>query len=789
MKPEFLRTCSSMLVIAAATLSAATAGAQTAGSSAAARGGPVDEATDAEIVVTAQRREQRQQDVPISIAVVDGAQMVRDNLTSLSAVADRQANVRITPGPFDQLNIRGIGSSNNTGFEQSVATFVDGVYRSRPRAIRSALFDIERVEILKGPQTTFFGNNAIAGALNITTRKPGQTFEANATALYGSYNEYVAEAGVTVPLHEMLSVRLAGRLSGMDGYVDNAFTGKAGPEERNRVGRASIAFTPSSTFRSDLRFDIGKITGKDFLPFELEHCPPQAPFVPGATCASYIAASGSQVDNILNWRNSSRPGNLDYSFNELGWTNTLELGSYTLTAITGYFDHNTEYLQQLVPSPVAGIGGGGQLPVFQRETFRQWSQEVRLASPTGGFLEWQIGAYYSDTKLRNNGLTGFYFAPFGASAPPFTATSPVSGRLTVREDSITKSVFGATTLNLMERLKVNFGLRYSVVEKDAFRSLIYGTADATYPRPENFVPGDQAVSNRLNTILGSSNLNFANPHREDDKLMPSVGLQFEASRDLTAYATYTKGFKAGGYSGGSTGGDFGPETVNAYEVGVKGNLFDRRLTFALSAFRGDYAGLQESVSENLPSGSVRVSVANAASARSQGLEFSASLRLASWLTASTDLAYLDATYRDYDAAPCSSIQTLRGVSAGCIAARQDLSGKRRGFAPEWSGNFRLEATIPAGDYQVRVTPLMYLTSWYYQSSTADDLIKQGGYAKFDLRIGVGPQDEQWELAVIGKNLNDRATAGFRQTVSGAAGSVSALAERPRTVAVQFTIKR
>lgn len=785
MKTNSLRLCCSTFVIAITSMSANPAIAQVGSN----QGGTSPSAAEADIVVTAQRREQRQQDVPISVAVVGGDLIARDNLTDLAAVADRQANVRITPGPFDQLNVRGIGSSNNTGFEQSVATFVDGVYRSRPRAIRAALFDVERVEILKGPQTTFFGNNAIAGALNITTRKPGSDFDVNATALYGTYDEYNVEAGVTMPISEMLSVRLAGRLSGTNGYVKNAFTGKDAPRERNRVGRASIAFTPSTSFRSDLRFDAGKMSADDFLPFELEHCAPAAPFTPGATCASYLAANGGQVDDDLNWRNASRPGNLDYSFNEVGWTNSIDIGGYTLNAITGYFDHNTEYLQQLVPSPIAGIGGGGQLPVFQRETFRQWSQEVRLVSPLGGFLEWQIGGYFSDTKMRNNGVTGFYFAPFGASAPPFTAASPVSGRVTVHEDSTTKSLFGAATLNPVEQVKINAGLRYSVVEKDAFRSLIYGTADAKYPRPENFVPAAVATSNTLNAILGSSNTNFPNPHRKDDKLMPSVGVQFEASPDLTAYATYTKGFKAGGYSGGSTGGDFGPETVDAYEIGLKGNLLDRRMTFALSAFRGDYAGLQESVSEILPSGSVRVSVANAASARSQGIEFSGTWRLAGWLSASADLAYLDAVYRNYNAAPCSSIQTLVGASAGCINRRQDLSGKRRGFAPEWSGNLRLDATIPAGTMQVRVTPLMYFTSWFYQSSTADDLIRQDGFAKFDLRLGVGPQDERWEVALIGKNLTDRATAGFRQTVSGANGSASALAERPLTVAVQFMIRR
>lgn len=786
MKTELLRACASAMVIAAAisVSNQAFAAADEASSPQADEA----EATSGDIVVTAQRRTERLRDVPISVSVVGGEQLARDNLTNLSAVADRLANVRITPGPFDQLNIRGIGSSNNTGFEQSVATFVDGVYRSRPRAIRAALFDVERVEVLKGPQTTFFGNNAIAGALNITTRKPGKELAANGSALYGSYGEYNVEAGVTVPVGDMFSVRAAGRLSSMDGYVKNAFTRKDAPHERNRVGRISLAFTPSSNFRSDLRYDTGKTTSDDFLPFELESCPPPAPFPVGGSCANYIAANGTAVDDKLNWRNSSRPGKLDYAFNEVGWTNALSMGDYTLTSITGFFNHNTEYLQQLIPSPVPGIGGGSLLPVFQRETFRQWSQEIRLASPTGGFFEWQLGGYYSSSKMRNNGVTGFFFAPFGASAPPYTAQTPVAGRLTVHEDATTKSVFGAATIRPIDRVKLNLGLRYSVVEKDGFRFLRNGTADPNYPTPENFVPASQQVSDTLNTILGSNNQNFANPHRKDDKLMPSVSLQFEATPDVTAYASYTKGFKAGGYSGGSAGGDFGPETVNAYEVGIKGNLFDRRVTFSLSAFRGDYSGLQESVSETLPSGTVRVSVANAASARSQGVELSASWRMTSWLTASTDLAYLDAIYRNYNGAPCSSIQTLLGASSGCIGRRQDLSGKRRGFAPEWTGNFRLDATIPAGDMNVRVSPLLYFSSWYFQSSTADDLIRQKGYAKVDLRVSVGPKDDRWGLAVIGQNLTNKATAGFRQTVSGANGSVSALAERPRTVAVQLTAR-
>lgn len=747
---------------------------------------------DGMIVVTAQRREQSLQDVPVSVSVVSGDLLARSNLNDLASVAERQPGIRITPGPSDQLSIRGIGSgANNSGFEQAVATFVDGVYRSRSRATRAALFDIERVEILKGPQTTYFGNNAIAGALNITTRKPGYDFEANAQALYGTYGEYNLEAGVTAPLHETLSVRLAGRLSGMDGYVHNSFTGDDGPHERNRIGRISVAFTPADNFQSDLRFDIGRLKGRNFLPFEIEHCPPADPFVSSSACAGYLAANGGRpVDDVVDHHTASPPSDLDYRFKEVTWTNELGLGDYSLNAITGYFEHDTEYFQQLIPVPVTGIGGGGQLPIFQREAFNQWSQEIRLQSPVGQFVEWQLGAYYSETELRNDGVTGFYFAPFGAQVPSYTADSPIAGRVHVSEDSTNKSVFGAATVNATDRLRVNLGLRYSIVDKDAFRSLVYGIADPIDLRPETFTPGDPAASEALNAILGSSTADFTIPSRRDKKLMPSAGLQYDLSPDITAYGSYTKGFKAGGFSGGSTGGTFEPETVDAFEVGLKGSVLDRRLTFSLAAFHSEYDDLQESVVEVLPSGSARVSVANAAAARSQGVELGLSWRLADWLTARTELAWLDATYQNYPSAPCSSIQNVLGEAAGCIDSRQDLSGKRRAFAPEYSGNFSLDAVAPVGDGMVvTITPSMYFSSWFYQSATADDLMRQSGYAKVDLRVGLGAEDESWELAFIGKNLTDHTTAGFRQPVSGGLGSVSALADRPISAAIQFTVRR
>src|SRR6185312_14273182 len=227
-----------------------------------------------EVVVTAQRREQRLQDVPVAVTVVSGKALAQQNITSLEAVSVRLPAVRIVSGPLtDYLNIRGVGSGQNAGFEQSVATFVDGLYRGRSKATRAALFDVDQVEVLKGPQTTFFGNNAIAGALNITPRKPDREFDYNFSALGGLYGEFQLQGGVSVPLTDTLAVRVAGRYNGSNGYVSNSFTGLSGPHTRELIGRVAVVWEPTDNFSSTLRFDRGRNRNLETYNAQLLNCP------------------------------------------------------------------------------------------------------------------------------------------------------------------------------------------------------------------------------------------------------------------------------------------------------------------------------------------------------------------------------------------------------------------------------------------------------------------------------------------------------------------------------------
>jgi iron complex outermembrane receptor protein len=760
---------------------------------------PQPELPIGDIVVTAQRRSQRLQDVPIAVSVVAGADLERSNLRSLQDVTERLPNVKIVSGTnADALNIRGVGSGQNAGFEQSVGTFVDGVYRGRSRATRAALFDLERVEVLKGPQTTFFGNNAIAGALNITTKKPGDQLEYNATALYGEDGEFNLEGGVSTPLTDTLSVRVAGRYSGINGYVYNSTLTEDSGRMRDYLGRASIRFEPSATVRSDLRFDIGRNRNRNAFAGELVGCPPPAGYPPAAAqgnvCGLALAFNPG-LDDRFNNRAVGEDSFFNYDFKEVAWTNSIGLGRHTLTTITSYFDHDTRMLLQLIPVPYlpSNVGlpfvNGGLLPTANYEKYHSFSQEVRLQSPTGGTFEYMIGAYYSHTYLNAINHTGFFIVPFALipGAPSeILPTDGVSGTPTLRETDNNYSVFGSLTWHPIEPLKVNLGLRYMTVTKDATRSLIFGRGADRALGLENFRPYTLPTQAFIAAVLGGNQANYAQPKRTDDAVMPSVNVQYTLAPDIMTYASYTRGFKAGGFDASSTGTTFDPEFVNAYEVGLKSQFFDRRLTLNLAGFWSEYRDLQETTIKFVGSGQAQTIisvVANAGKARVRGAEFNARLRVSDVLTLTGDVGYLDATYQDFPNGSCTILQNTQ--TPNCV---QDLSGKRRAFSPKWSGNLRASFAVPVGGLVATADPGLYFTSRYFQSATADPLLVQKGYAKVDLRLGVGPADKRWELAVVGKNLFDKRTAYLREAVPTSPGTVNFYGDRPRSVAVQISIR-
>lgn len=744
-----------------------------------------------EIVVTAQRREQRLQDVPVSVSVVSGDSLEQAGLRSLNDVTARLPNVQITSGAIvDNVVIRGVGSGTNGGFEQAVATFVDGVYRSRSRSTRTALFDVDRIEVLKGPQTTFFGANVIAGAINITTRRPGSTPSYNVSALYTpDTGEYSFEGGFSTPLSDTLGVRVAGRASGMDGYVRNTVTGEDGPDERATQGRIALAWRPTDAIDVDFRFDAGRSSTRNAMPLELVDCPPPPPIEQpaNASCRAYLNANGGSVDDKLDWRTANGPSDGRFEFQEAALTNAFRIGPGTLVTTTGYTEHEFEAYAQVIPFPYPGTvrGYNGQ-PTYQTETYSQLSQEIRYQSETGGRFEYMVGGYASTDDLDLLTQVGFFFAPFGAFNPRGTtdATTPIVGSFWHLQETDSLSAFASVTYRPIENLRINLGARYSSIRKEAERIFNYGTADGRVSW-ESFQPFDPETEVIMNEVLGTELGNFPDPKRRDSKFMPSLSVQYDFDPNVMGYVSYARGFKAGGWGATSRLVSFGPETVDSYELGIKAQFLNRRLMLNAALYRSEYSDLQEASLFALPSGAVVALIGNVAESRSQGVETSVAFRLTPQVTLTADVAYLDAKYTSYPDGACTILQQF--TTPGCI---QDLTGKRRGYAPEWSGNVGAVFSLPLGaDYELRAEPLVYFASKHFQSATADPLLAQSGYAKVDLRLSLAPFNGNWEAAVIGRNLTDKATSGFRQAVTGSPGSVGVLPDPPRTISLQVSYRK
>lgn len=744
-----------------------------------------------DIVVTATGRSQRLRDVPVSVLATSGIEVRKQAIVNLEAFAIRQPGFRISQSPAsDYIAIRGIGSSANIGFEQSVGTFVDGLYRGRSRDTRMALFDIDRIELLRGPQTTFFGNNTIGGALNIVTRKPGRDFAADGTAYYSpTFGEYSVEGGVNVPLGQDLGLRLSARQSGSDGYIRNSNTGKKGPHLNDSIGRIALAWTPDSAVSVDARLDLGRMRDKGVFNVELLDCPPPAAFGAAAgACSRYLAANGGSVDSKLDRRSAANESKFDYDFVEGEVATRIEAGDNVLTLTSGYFGRDYDLLND--PVPVPGTKGGSAvgtttaLPIVIGEHYRQISQEIRFASPEDRPVSYIAGVYYQYGRLRNNLYQGFYFAPVAAATGGLVpATTPVAGLVSVAERSDQYSGFGAVTVRPATGLRVNLAARYTKVDKRDRRTATMGTA-GSIPGAGNFVPFAAATQARLFGPAGIDAGDYTDPKRSDDAFLPSASLQYDLTGTAMLYASYSKGFKAGGFSIGTTKSAFEPEKVDAYEAGLKASFLDRAVDLTLAGFHSKYRDLQETATV-LVNGTTRQIVTNAARSQADGVELGLAVRLARGLTLSTNATWLRAVYKDYANAPCTTLQQAQTVGA-CV---QDLSGTRRAFAPKWSGNAAIDYSHDVGGgMRIDANVTTYFSSRYFVVPTGDRRISQSGFAKVDARLALARGDDSWDVAIIGRNLTDRLTASYRQVVPGATGSIGALADAPRSIGLQLRVK-
>jgi iron complex outermembrane recepter protein len=762
-----------------------------------------------EIVVTAQKRAQSLQDVPISVAAVSGEQISNAGITGLEELSLYTPNVNINQGKASpNLYIRGIGSGTNSGFEQSVGMYVDGVYAGRGQLSNvPTTMDLERVEILKGPQGILFGKNTIGGAINVTSAKPTDEFESYIEALYEpEHGEEVVTGVVSGPLTETVSGRLAVRKETFDGWWDDVLRDEQAPDRDNWYSRASLSWMASDTVEVLAKYEHGDFS-TDETPIVVYQSDQPLNF---------------QGDSPFPVIDDNDKGAKDFSDSTgtrtdvFALTINADVGESTFTSISSYSAYD------MVKHSNADMAATAALNRVQDEEYKQLSQEFRLVSPGNETVDWIVGGYYQKSELdisRTNVALDYKLAG-DLSVAPLVGAQVVGATPSIfDQESESWAAFGQATWNINEEFRVSAGLRYNQETKELDKVT---KADGLGVRlANNAIILAQPIGGGQFAIIGDARSHsFTNLEREEDKVTWSTNAQWDITPDAMLYASVGTGYKGGGYDEAYSGAgetirlsnsfagvpngltiagndasqlEYDEETVLAYELGAKLTLADGAANVNIAIFRMEYDDLQVSslVGDNYQ-------VSNAGSSISQGIEIDGRWRLTERLTVGGAVAYLDAYYDEFNGATCTIPQSTDPLNnPGCLAADgsnitagetggQDLSGETLTFAPDWSANLNVAYVYPLGAaMELRTHVDVNYTDEFYSALDLDPNTKHDSYTKVNARIALASSDDKWSLALVGKNLTDKKTTVWNNDVPLTdSDSYFGVPERPRSIAIQ-----
>ena len=771
-----------------------------------------------EVIVTARKREENIQNIPVAVTAVSGEKLDNYDLRTIEAISASipQLNiVRGNSGSGATISLRGIGSTfTSIGIEQSVAVNLDGVYYGQGRIINEGFFDMKQVEILRGPQALFFGKNASAGVISFRSADPGDHFEALARAGY-EFKGKVAnlEGVVSGPVTDTLGLRLAVRYSDMsDGYIQNVApattmttfdiaTGVATPHaaprprrdlpgERDFSARLTAQYTPSDQFQLTVKGGITRYRTDDATwNYEMVNCPlGVAQNDPGENCArdrkirqNDLPAEIGATNDLLGRHN----GRLyqDYDAYAVSANAAYTGDKVDITSVTGLHRFVNYFLGDY--DFTANVNGGTW--GSERSKYKAFSEEIRAQTKLGGPLNFMAGVFYQNTRLDFDQQIIFPGALENSAA-----SDPTKRYITVAKlsytDGTTFAGFAQVQWKLTPELELDAGARYT-----------HETKDSQFVQPY-VIPPYQPVFRQNHPIPANQSFN---------DLSPEVTLTWTPTDSLTAFVGYKQGFKSGGFSGSAldsaigntTVNDlaFAPETVEGFEGGIRAVLFDRTLRLALDVYRYNYSDLQI---DFFDAAKIQFITKNAASSRAQGVEFEAEWapREVPGLTLRGTLNYNRARYRDFADAPCYGGQT---PAEGCTIVNgrpiQDLSGVATALAPKWTGALEANYEHPVGENLVfGASANLKYSSDYFRNPFGNPRSKDGSYATLDAALRLRTKDSRWEVALIGKNLTDEyilyymgdapSSGSGTGTAAGLHSDLAGTPSLPRTIAVQLTWK-
>ncbi len=732
-----------------------------------------------EVFVTAQKRTQSLEDVPISIIVTSGEQIARSGIGNIDELQNRIPNFQMSLAAVStEVYIRGVGSGANDGFEQSVGVFVDGVFGGRGRQFRAPFLDLERFEVLRGPQGVLLGKNTIAGAVNITTAKPTSDFTGSFKA---SYNDRLEEGSATLvlsgPLGETTRARVA--ITGLksDGYLFNTVDKTAEQQREEFVVRGTVEQDLSDTVTARFKYEVGSFDtdGSRFV-------------INDVGVFEDVFTSFDEDFSQANYRSSKGGIGGEGEFDQTNTTNSVlnidwEWDNHTFTSVTGYSNFK---FRRLLDSDFSAI------PLIVTETlperFEQLSQEFRLASDPGGRFEYIVGLYWQTNRydtLRETSIDGDTLAELllgplnnalGAAAR--TTKGKTFQKFDQEADSV--AAFAELLWNVNDRLRLKGGLRYSQEDKKAAQFIRLNTRDGQL----NTDPVSIALTE---LFFGFTNHSFTGDRSESD-VSPSVNVQFDFTDEVMLYGTWARGFKAGGFNAQERGDDialfeFEEETASTFELGLKGRFFDGAARLNVSAFQSTYDDLQVSSFNG-----VTFVVGNAAQSESTGVELDGAWALSENIEIGGAFATLDSNYKSFPNGPCFAGDDRPECSDASSVGARDLSGESTSYDPEFSGNLYLRGSMDLeNEFQLTFDVDWAFTDGYFYSADLDPSDFQEAFGLVDIRVGIGPVDRSWELALLGQNLTEEITnGGYGSDIPLLTGAHFSTSIPPRRFTLQYT---
>lgn len=728
-----------------------------------------DEFGDRVIIVQARKQSESLQEVPVTVTAIAGDTLEKFSVDNVADVTSRVPTLNVQvggSGSGGQLSLRGVGSSNiSAAFDSAVAFDFDGVTVSTMRLVQPGFFDVAQIDVLKGPQSLFFGKSATAGVFSLRSADPTPNWEVGVKGSYEFEEKgYLVSGYVSGPLSDTLGIRLAAQYNDIDEFmIMKPGIGAQNQERglRDFITRLTLDWEPSDRFDANFKLQYTRNTNDGALGTAEVSCGangvPDPVFLlsgaviipPSNDCNSFDQiytqpdaapqlAPGVPTPSEAAGRNGVPFGETDIWFGRLLFNLDLS-DSLTLTSTSGFLDMNAVDFEcysytGTFPGGIPG-GAGCSDPINSLE---QYSQELRLTSDFDGAFNFMLGAFYEDrTFIFDTAQQAVNISFLGAD--PITGfTYDYDKTHTTKTEAL--SFFGSTIINLTDQLELSGGVRWTDETK---------IQTIEVPFVHLFLQGPGFVSPGF----------FSGPIRfEDDNLSPEVTLKYQATDDVNIYASYKTGFKSGGIdnsalpsnslSVAALSGDFSSlifdsEEAEGGEIGLKSQFSDRTITFNATAYYYVFTDLQV---QNFNATTIQFVTSNAGELTTKGVDLEFAWRTpVEGLNISSNLSYLDAKYTDTFLQP--------GGAGGVV----DLDGRRASQSPEWAGNFAFDWTIPMSDnFEFLVAGnAAYNDGYITDEATLNDDYVQPSFWTLDGSVSVGHPDGNWKLSLIGVNLTDK----------------------------------